>query len=420
MPSPQYVSPEFALDNLPAIIAHTKKLDIVKNVFIAYQKGVRTDRNRNQILKMALDQGDIDVILWLDVDMLYPHDILEKILSSKVAQKKDKWIIGSIYFKRGKPYEPILYVKSDKKGVFNSVDPRTLKENSLVKVDALGYGGMCVSMKAFEAMGEDKWTKYGKDFHLPFKGENRETHDLNFCTNAGKYKIPIYVQSDLKCGHIGDQVITMDTWINHFNTVGRIREVNINTGQYWNQKYSTAKDEYTNKHVKQTERWDKALEYIQDKQSVLDMGCGIGAFLDYANKKKKDLTLFGLDISTEAISVCNTTIKGIFAQMNFDEAKSTDVQNMDVVFCGETLEHVDDPKHTIKLAYDSLKDGGLFIVTTPFKNRIDSPEHINSFDESLLITIEEQYLTIMQYEKIFGDKVMFIVAQKRGGDKKHG
>ena len=51
-----------------------------------------------------------------------------------------------------------------------------------------------------------------------------------------------------------------------------------------------------------------------------------------------------------------------------------------MVFCGETIEHLEDPKWLFKDAYRVLKDKGRLIVTTPETDRIQSPEHIWEFN----------------------------------------
>ncbi len=208
IPSPSWIAPAFALDNLPAIIAFTKSnLKGLDNLFIRLQEGVRTDRNRNIILNDAIKLGGVDYVLWLDTDMLFQPDIICRYL------EQDFDIIGCIYFKRSAPFSPVAYLKGDNPlKPYKAIDPRTLPSDTVVEVDGLGYGGMMVKMSVYEAMGEDKWTVYGRNFHLPFEAEDALTHDLEFCKRAQGRGFKISLHTGVRPGHIAERVITEADW----------------------------------------------------------------------------------------------------------------------------------------------------------------------------------------------------------------
>lgn len=411
LPSPDVVLPEFSFDNLPAIIAYTKKLDFVDNVFISYQKGVRTDRNRNMILERAIEAGNVDYILWLDVDMLYPHNIVERYF-----EKGRPEIIGCLYFKRGDDYEPVVYFKNpNKEFTYMSIDPRKVPQNAILDVDGLGFGGMMVSMDVYKKMGDDKWSVYGEQFHIPTKGGNQLTHDINFCRIAkDTYGVSVACHMGVRPGHIGDKVVTMDTWLEEKEkrSVGRIRKQNVNTAEYWDKKYKERPDEYTNKHLKQSVRWAKALEWIKNGDEVFDIGCGIGEFLLYLTSKRTDMRIGGLDISPYAIEYCSERFlnSGEFIAGDVNTFKLKE-ESWTVIFMGETLEHIDSPQTAVDMAYSALKKGGRFIITTPHKNAIDSIEHVNGFDEQAIRDLLHQFKEV-HVEKIFGDQILFAVGVK--------
>lgn len=407
IPSPDMVIPEFALDNLPAIVAYTKKLEFVKNVWLTYQKGVRTDKNRNTILQRAIEQGGIDYILWLDADMLFPHDIVEKYF-----QFKNPEIIGCLYFKRGDKFEPIVYRKSEKPYVYKMVDPRLFPTNAIIEVDGLGFGGLMVSMKTYEKMGIDKYSVYGDDFHIPYKtGGNQLTHDINFCRIAkDKYNVGIYCHMGVRPAHIGDRSVTIDTWLESMPKLGRIREQNINTKEYWDDKYSKRPEEYDNTTAKQTYRWKLAKEFIRETDSVLDIGCGLGYFLE--TLENEDIA--GVDISEYSIKMAKKRLqRGVFHFCDLNSELFPFSRQFDVIFCGETLEHINNPQIIYELAKNHLSKGGRLIITTPNQNGIDSPEHINSFDEKTLNKYaEDAGLSVIRMQRIFSDRVLFQVSTK--------
>ena len=207
VPSPAFHTPSFT-HNLLDIISYTKRRYPGIEIDFDYQQGVRTDRNRNQILNRALERGGVDYILWLDSDMIFPNDIIEKYLESK------KEVIGCLYFKRTEPHQPIGYVKSeDPDKPYRPIRPDQLREKGVYKVDGLGYGGMMVKMSVYEKLGEKKWTNYGDQFHNPnSKGLDSMSHDLRFCYDCQSEGIDIYLHSEVKPAHIGEIEVTEKDW----------------------------------------------------------------------------------------------------------------------------------------------------------------------------------------------------------------
>lgn len=61
---------------------------------------VRTDRARNQIIETYLPYQELTHLLFLDSDMVFPHDIIAQLLAHKKA------VVGGLYFHRGVPYQP--------------------------------------------------------------------------------------------------------------------------------------------------------------------------------------------------------------------------------------------------------------------------------------------------------------------------
>jgi len=213
IPSPDTINPTFALDNLPAIISHAKSRGI--NVFLKYQQGVRTDRNRNIILKKFLEYEAInpmffDYILWLDADMIYPEDIISKYLDQAPFD-----IMGCLYFKKAPPYEPVGYVRGSIPGKYKAIDPRKI-EGKIAEIDALGFGGMMVNMRVHRTLvGQGKWIRYSDDFYMV--DGSGITHDILFCREAQETGYKIMIHSDVKPGHIGEHIATESDWLRVHN-----------------------------------------------------------------------------------------------------------------------------------------------------------------------------------------------------------
>lgn len=212
MPTPDQVDAEFACSNLPSIIGYTiRNLPHLK-LSCLFKTGVRTDSNRNWILNEAL-KGEVDYILWLDTDQLYPPNIIERLLQ---AQKD---IIGSIYYKRGEPYSPVVYAKNDNPTKpYTALNAPFIPKGEVMEVDGLGFGGLLVSTSVYKAMGDEKWMQYGKNFGIPVEMEDQESHDLIFCKKAQKYGFKLFLDTSIRCGHISRQVITEVDFIRHVET----------------------------------------------------------------------------------------------------------------------------------------------------------------------------------------------------------
>lgn len=206
-PLPNTIPQDFPR-NLTGIIAYTKAhLKDLDELHYVDKSGVRTDRNRNIMLEEMLKR-DIDYVLWLDVDMIYPHDIICKYL------EHDFDVMGCLYFKRAEPFSPVGYVKGDNPAKpYKPLDPRLLPENTVIEVDALGFGGMMVNMNMYRKMGEDKWMKYSDNFHLPYEtDEPKLTHDILFCKTAQEHGGAIMLHTGVKPAHMGEIAIVQKHW----------------------------------------------------------------------------------------------------------------------------------------------------------------------------------------------------------------
>lgn len=215
IPSPEYVHNEFAFGNLPDIVSHTRFVYPDIKITIAHRNGTRTDANRNHILKKAIEDGTVDYILWLDCDMIYPPDIVERYFDLH-KQGRNIDVIGCIYFKRSRPFDPIVYKYSDQDNKdikpYKTILPSVMRKDSIYEVDGIGYGGMMVNMKVYEKLGKKRWTVYGSNFHLPFDCPDHMTHDLTFCKDVKDAGMTINIHGDVRPGHLASIPITENEW----------------------------------------------------------------------------------------------------------------------------------------------------------------------------------------------------------------
>lgn len=112
-------------------------------------------------------------------------------------------------------------------------------------------------------------------------------------------------------------------------------------------------------------KWDyeTAWPFISNGSSVLDIGCGRGAFLEKL-KKDKDCTIYGLELNPSAFQLLQK--KNIPSQMQTIEEHTLSNKNKyDVVCFFQVLEHIHSVRSFLDAAIQCLKPGGLLIAAVP-------------------------------------------------------
>lgn len=158
---------------------------------------------RNKISMQAI-QNEADYVMWFDSDMVFEKDTLQRLIDD--IEKKGCDIVSGLYFRRTMPFTPVLFSKLD------ITDGKATWENyegelsGLVPVEGFGFG--CVLMRTdviFEVFSKytDCFSPIGK------VGE-----DLSFCYRAKECGFKMFADLDVKCGHVGNHVITQSFYEN--------------------------------------------------------------------------------------------------------------------------------------------------------------------------------------------------------------
>lgn len=136
------------------------------------------------------------------------------------------------------------------------------------------------------------------------------------------------------------------------------------------------------------EEYDYATNYIKASDTVLEIGCGKGAFA----QKIKSLDYTGLEFSKQAVQFASELRLNILNESIEDHAIKNS-ESYDVVCSFQVLEHVARPSSFIKSSIKCLKPGGLLIYSIPsadsfitfFNDILNLPPHHLTWysDESL-------------------------------------
>ena len=133
-----------------------------------------------------------------------------------------------------------------------------------------------------------------------------------------------------------------------------------------------AEDVYLEQEKYQKKRFrdqlKKVLEYTEKerrKLKILDIGSGLGFFLDVCEEAGIDCT--GCDINRNAVNFCNRNRVRAFQGTIED---NFEVNTFDIIFAFNLIEHLHHPEKFIRRCAELLKSGGLLVLETPLRESL--------------------------------------------------
>ena len=108
-------------------------------------------------------------------------------------------------------------------------------------------------------------------------------------------------------------------------------------------------------------------EKYRKTNNILDIGCGIGYFLEQA--KKRGWNVYGTEYSDKSVAICREKGINIFKGSITDSDYSPEM--FDVLTSFEVIEHINNPLQEIPIYKKILRKGGLFYLTTPNFNSLE-------------------------------------------------
>lgn len=124
---------------------------------------------------------------------------------------------------------------------------------------------------------------------------------------------------------------------------------------------------------------------FMENKRVLDLGCGVGRYLELFGKRS-----VGIDLCDEAIKICRK--KGLKAiKCDLNKKLPFKRGEFEAVLASHVLEHVDSPTGLLKEVYRVLKPDGIVVIGLPIEFSLarflgdsyfgDHPDHLYSFSE---------------------------------------
>ncbi len=120
--------------------------------------------------------------------------------------------------------------------------------------------------------------------------------------------------------------------------------------------------------------------------TVLDAGSGFGQYDYYMARRHGDWHIKGVDVKPEQIADCNTFFHRIgLKNTRFAEADLTafsEPETYDLVLCVDVMEHIEEDRKVLRNFYQSLKKGGMLLISTPSDQGGSDVHHHHDHEES--------------------------------------
>jgi hypothetical protein len=168
---------------------------------------MRVDWARNVIARAFCDgtKEPNDVLVMLDCDHKHPADIVMRLAAHEPAMG----VVGALAFRRGPPYEPMMFLKSDS-GVFRS--PAEWAAGTCYKIDAMGMAAIAIRRWVFDKLTESGYPFPWFRFEYPAYCGFNKSEDIYFCETCGAAGIDMFCNTAIVSPHIGTYMIDDKTW----------------------------------------------------------------------------------------------------------------------------------------------------------------------------------------------------------------
>lgn len=188
-----------SMDTLPALFCQSLALlQRAGDTMIGFEVGSLVYHARNNLARQAI-RSEADWVLWLDSDMVFAPDTLQRML--KVCQDNDIDFLTALCFRRKPPYTPCLFDRLEKVEKGASYTALMSVPEGLFKVGGCGFAGVLMSTDVLISVG----AKFNGRMFDPMDGFGE---DVSFCWRARQCGYDIWCDSSIEFGHVGNCIVT--------------------------------------------------------------------------------------------------------------------------------------------------------------------------------------------------------------------
>lgn len=165
---------------------------------IGFEVGSLVYHARNDLARQAI-KAEADQVLWLDSDMVFRPDLLERMTAVCEANNID--FLTALCFRRKPPYTPTLFDRLEKTENGASYTALMSVPDGRFQVGGCGMAGVLMQTDVLMSVAS---RFNGRMFDpLPGMGE-----DVSFCWRARQCGYEIWCDSEIELGHVGNCIVT--------------------------------------------------------------------------------------------------------------------------------------------------------------------------------------------------------------------
>lgn len=188
-----------SMDTVPALFCQSLALlQRAGDTVIGFEVGSLVYNARNNLARQAV-KSEADWVLWLDSDMVFGPDLLQRML--KVCTENDIDFLTALCFRRKPPYTPTLFDRLEKTDKGASYTALMSVPEGRFQVGGCGFAGVLMSMDVLLSV----MAKFNGRMFEPIDGFGE---DVAFCWRARQCGYVIWCDSDIELGHVGNFVVT--------------------------------------------------------------------------------------------------------------------------------------------------------------------------------------------------------------------
>lgn len=188
-----------SMDTLPALFCQSLALlQRAGDTQIGFEVGSLVYNARNNLARQAI-KSEVDWVLWLDSDMVFSPDLLQRML--KVCTENDIDFLTALCFRRKPPFTPCLFDRLDKAGRGASYTALMSVPDGRFKVGGCGFAGVLMSTDVLMSVA----SKFDGRMFDPLEGFGE---DVSFCWRARQCGYDIWCDSEIEMGHVGNCIVT--------------------------------------------------------------------------------------------------------------------------------------------------------------------------------------------------------------------